>query len=43
MTFDSGIVMNGKMDKFSSERKYKNVIWINGAITVTQNVRILIF
>ena len=41
--FSTGIVMNRKLNKFSSQTKKKWDIWMNGWIIVKQNVRILIF
>ena len=43
LNFSTGIVMNRKLNKFSSQTKKMWDIWMNGWIIVKQNVRISIF
>ena len=40
---NAGIGMNRKLNEFPSQRKKKWVIWMNGSITVKENVLIPIF
>ena len=43
LNFSTEIVMNRKLNKFSSQTKKKWDIWMNGWVIVKQNVRISIF